>query len=261
MSDTTIGIASINTKMALQLCLKSLWEFTDRDAVRIVVGDCGSTDGTLPMLTRYLKAGRIDDLEVAAHGRQHAEWINHWVATCGTSYLVLMDSDIELRRDWWLSRLRAGIDGAVFAAASMYPAQPDWAPAGGGPGREISERPSVHLMMLDVAKARELGTSFEPWTEYGPDLRNGERWYDVGGDFLRAIKGQGLPYSVMPDDYYLGYRHWAGVSWQRQRQHLSGHRIERARNMLKVDIRLGALSLPKPLNRRALNTLSRRPSN
>lgn len=259
MADITIAIASINTRTPLQLCLKSLWEFTDRTQVNLVIGDCGSTDGTLPMLTKYLAAGKIDDLDVAARGRRHAGWIDHWIATCTTPYLILMDSDIELRRDWWLPRLRAGVDApaTVFAAASMQPANPRYHHPVTGEIRDMGERPSVYLMMLDVELARDLGASFEGSEEASPESLIGKRCYDVGGAFLHRLQEHDRPYCIMADDYYLAYRHWGGVSW---RGSVRGLRLSNARNRAKIGVRLGAYAVPRPFNRRVLDVLSSRPT-
>ena len=108
--DTTICIASVNTAWNTELCLRSLQVRDSGHPSRVVVGDCGSTDRTLPMLVRMARRAVVDDIELAPRGRNHATWIDHWLSTCPTEYMVLVDSDVEVRLDGWLAELhRAAI--------------------------------------------------------------------------------------------------------------------------------------------------------
>ena len=62
-SDTTICIATINTAWNTELCLRSLDVRDGGHPHQVVVGDCGSTDGTLPMLVKMAQRGLVDDID------------------------------------------------------------------------------------------------------------------------------------------------------------------------------------------------------
>src|SRR5215213_1405556 len=78
-SMVTIAIASINTRPFTELAIRSAVRRAGYPA-KVVVGDGGSTDGTLEMLDR-LSSRLIDEVEIEPNGRSHGEWLDHWVAT------------------------------------------------------------------------------------------------------------------------------------------------------------------------------------
>ncbi len=215
---STICIASINTAWATELCLRSLEVRDAGRPYRVIIGDSGSTDGTLPMLVRMLQRGVVDDIELAAGGRRHAAWIDHWVATCPTEYLVLLDSDVEIRQDGWLAdmhRERAEHE-AVLVTAELEPPRPEWTK----PGVQIEARPAAYCMLLDVAKVRALGRSFEEWYD-------GSVGYDVGAWVFAGIVDAGMSYAVMPQSWLPAVRHWGAMSYARNvRQLRAQHRAD-----------------------------------
>ena len=71
---------------------------------RLVVGDAGSTDGSVAMLRGFAARGWLD-LEEAPDGRRHAEWLDRWVQRCATRYALFCDSDVEFLGPGWLADL------------------------------------------------------------------------------------------------------------------------------------------------------------
>ncbi len=224
--DTTICIASVNTAWNTELCLRSLQVRDAGHPSRVVIGDCGSTDRTLPMLVRMARRGVVDDIELAPRGRTHATWIDHWVRTCPTDYMVLVDSDVEVRLDGWLAELhRARSEhGATFVTAMMEEERPEIT----RPGTKMSKRPTVYCMLLDVAKARAVGRSFEEWYD-------GPVGYDVAAWFFAGVIDTGMPYVVMPEAWRPSVKHYEAMSYGKQHDLL---RAQVRKNKLKVIARV-----------------------
>src|SRR3954471_18738938 len=99
----TVAIASINTNHFTELAIRTAVRRAGRD-VSVIVGDGGSTDGTLKMLNR-LSPRLVDKVELQPDGKSHAEWLDHWVATVEEEFVVFVESDVVLLRDGWLVRL------------------------------------------------------------------------------------------------------------------------------------------------------------
>ena len=156
----TIFVATINTAHATELCIRSLDRYTSL-AHRTTVGDCGSTDRTLPMLMRQLRANRVQDVELAPCGRDHGSWIDHWIETCQTDYAAIVDSDVEILDGAWLETLieTATRTRATCVAAELLPERENYVDAYGY-NRRLSRRPSPWMMLLNVPEARNM-PSFE----------------------------------------------------------------------------------------------------
>ncbi|HTT92306.1 MAG TPA: glycosyltransferase [Acidimicrobiales bacterium] len=224
--DTTVYIASINTAWNTELCLRSLQVRDAGHHSRVVVGDCGSTDRTLPMLVRLARGGVVDEIELAPRGRTHATWIDHWLSTCPTDYMVLLDSDVEIRLDGWLAdlhRARSESD-AVFVTAMMEEERREIT----RPGVTMSKRPTVYCMLLDVANARAVGRSFEEWYDGGIG-------YDVAAWFFSGVVDAKIPYVVMPEDWLPAVKHYEAMSYGKEHDLL---RNQVRRNELKVMVRV-----------------------
>ncbi len=202
--DTTIYVASINTAWSTELCLRSLDARDSGHPYQVVVGDCGSTDGTLPMLVKMLKRGVVDDIELAPRGRRHAGWIDQWLSTCTTDYMILLDSDVEIRQDGWLADLHQArfLHDAAFVTAAMEAERADLIK----PGVMMARRPTVYCMLIDVAKVRALGRSFEEWYD-------GVVGYDVGAWVFVGLVQAGVPYAVMPDSWRPSVKHYEAMSY------------------------------------------------
>ena len=113
----TIAIASINTRRFTELAIRTAARYAGCDT-RIVVGDSGSSDGTLPMLDR-LRPRLVQHVEVAPSGRMHAEWLDHWTNTLDGEFVAFVDSDMEFLHKGWLDALleKQRAEGAAIVAA------------------------------------------------------------------------------------------------------------------------------------------------
>lgn len=224
--DTTICIASINTAWSTELCVRSLQVRDPGHPCRVVVGDCGSTDHSLPMLVRMARRGVVEGIELAPRGRTHAGWIDHWLSTCPTDYMVLLDSDVEVRLDGWLAELhRARSEhDAVFVTATMEKERAEIT----RPGVKMARRPTVYCMLLDVARARAVGRSFEEWYD-------GSTGYDVAAWFFAGVVDAGSPYVVMSEAWRPAVKHYEAMSYGQRHALL---RPEVRKNRLKVIARV-----------------------
>jgi Glycosyl transferase family 2 len=212
-ADVTLAIASLNTQWATELCLRSLRACDAGAPFRVVVGDCGSTDGSLPMLTRSLKSGIIDELEVAPRGRFHQQWADHWVTTTQTPYLVMLDSDVEIRADGWLKEMLERLNGAGACAASVDSENPNFRSPWDGTPLRLGRRFSMHCALFNVAAVRATGRSFAA-RDVDPEDGGRTIRYDVGGWL-----GAGLELAVMPDGWEQSHIvHYRAMSWAMEAQ-------------------------------------------
>ena len=155
------------------------------------------------MLVKMLKGGLVDDIELAPRGRSHAGWIDHWLDTCSTEYLVLLDSDVEIREDGWLGdlhRARSAHD-AAFVTAAMEAERAEQTK----PGIIMARRPTVYCMLIDVAKVRAVGRSFEEWYD-------GPVGYDVAAWVFLGLVEAKIPYAVMPESWLPSVKHYEAMS-------------------------------------------------
>src|ERR1017187_6837645 len=119
LPDVTIFIASINTASATELCIRSIHRYTPKGTYTLCVGDCGSTDGSLPRLMKLLHDDFIDDVVLAPRGRSHGSWLDYWTSTCVTRFAVMIDSDVEILQPYWLDALvktARGTDAAIVCS-------------------------------------------------------------------------------------------------------------------------------------------------
>ena len=231
----TVYVASLNTAAATELCIRSAHRLAGHP-LSIVVGDSGSTDGTLAMLRRLEPEGWLS-VEVAGGGRYHAAWLDRWLASSTSDLAVFVDSDVEFREPGWL---RALVDvategNAAVVAAELIPPVPayrvttDAATTRRDPKDVIDEvfkgfevvrlarRPAPWLLLVDTRQVRSLATSFDLRAEIDPEVPEGLLFYDVGAWLFRAVDGAGLPWAVMPPSYRSAYHHYGGLSWIRIR--------------------------------------------
>lgn len=240
--DTTICIATINTATVTELCLRSIDVHDSGHPYQVVVGDCGSTDGTLLMLSRFRSRGVIAKIEEAPDGRRHEDWLDHWVATATTPYLVFLDSDIEIRRDGWLAELhkaRADTDAALAGADLIAPfTLPD------DPSITRAQRLAAHCLLVDVNKIRTLGRKFG-------DPPGQRRVYDVGAWIFDGLPDAGYTYAVMPRGWEGdAIRHWYAMSYSKASADLRRHWLK---TIAVVSVRL---TLYRLAGRRAAQALS-----
>lgn len=211
-----VHFASINTKAVTELTIRTMQRYAGYP-FELVVGDCGSTDGSLAMLRAFEQAGRLR-LEVAPGGRRHPDWLDEWYATCPTRYAVFCDSDVEFRRSGWLRDMveAAERSGAALVATRIQArgGVPYTHPVTGAQ-RILAERPEMWLLLIDVDQTRpRVSTSFA-YCEETRASDGAKLAYDTGAAFFRAVVEAGLPYVEMPPEFRRAYLHYGSMSWQR----------------------------------------------
>lgn len=208
-----VHVASWNTRSSTELTIRTARRYAGHP-FELVVGDGGSSDGSLEMLLE-LERRRVLRLERASGGRTHAEWLDRWIATCDADYAVFVDSDVEFLRPGWLSELlgAAADQRADLVYAETLAGSQSFTVPRSGELVELASRPAPWLFLADVRRARAVGVSF---AEIARDREEGgrRRVYDVGGWFFSEARRSGLTYHVMDPRYRDRYRHFAGASWQ-----------------------------------------------
>ena len=230
-----VHVASYNTASATELCIRSMRHYAGRD-FRLVVGDAGSTDGSLTMLRRFEARGWLD-LEVVPGGRKHAEWLDHWLAGTDARYVVFSDSDVEyLERDWLADLVDTAVtrDAALVCARMQTPPDTFEHPVTGAK-RRLAPRPTPWLLLLDTAQVRgRVDASFRYVDEADPDAYGGKVAYDVGAAYFAALEAAGLTWAEMPPAWQSKFRHFGGLTWLKPGSD-AGARV-RARQLAKVGL-------------------------
>jgi glycosyltransferase involved in cell wall biosynthesis len=214
--DVRVHFASFNTAAVTELCVRTMHRQAGLP-FELVVGDCGSTDGSLELLRRFERDGWLT-LEVAPGGRPHAAWLDDWFARCDRRYAVFCDSDVEFLRSGWLDRMVAAArrDDAALVATRVQArdGQPYRHPVTGA-ARTLAPRPEPWLMLIDVTKTRGVvQTGFGYRDEVSP-AGDGKIAYDTAAAFFRALQDAGLRYVEMPPDFSRFYHHYGGMTWVR----------------------------------------------
>jgi glycosyltransferase involved in cell wall biosynthesis len=211
-----VHVASINTKTMTELCVLSMHRYAGFD-YELVVGDCGSTDGSLEML-RELEQRKVLTLEVAPDGRAHGEWLDRWFALCPARYAVFVDSDVEFLREQWLHDMveTATTTGAALVATRIQARNGVQYkhPTTGSP-RVLAPRPEPWLMLIDVEQTRGVVLDGFAYRDEPPTDGGAKTAFDIGAAFFRGVERAGLLYAEMPPEFARAYRHYGGMSWQR----------------------------------------------
>ncbi|HEY1740092.1 MAG TPA: glycosyltransferase [Acidimicrobiia bacterium] len=207
-------VASYNTAAATELCIRTARRLAGIPFA-FTVGDGGSTDKSLPMLRRLAARGAID-LDVEPGGRTHAQWLDHWYATCTERYCVFSDSDVDYRAEGWLRDMvsAARNSGAALVAtriqardgvAYQHPTT--------GARRTLAPRPEPWLVLIDLEQTRpHVHTSFGYVDRVQPD--GSKTAYDVAAAFFAALAESPLAWIEMPPAFATAYHHFGGLSWQ-----------------------------------------------
>ncbi|MFM7271125.1 MAG: glycosyltransferase family 2 protein [Actinomycetes bacterium] len=212
--EVTVHVASLNTRAVTELCIRSMREHAGM-SFRLVVGDCGSTDGSLEML-RAMEADGWLELEVAPDGRPHADWLDRWVAACPTRYLVFSDSDVEYRAADWLVDMvtTARVAEAALVCGRMQRPPATFTHPRTGAIRRLAPRPTPWLMLLDLEQVRgHVDASFQYEDVVDPDAFGGKVAYDVGAAYFRELERAGLAWAEMPEAWQTHYHHYGGLTW------------------------------------------------
>lgn len=93
-------IASLDTCAATELTIRSL-RAHDQSEYDIVIGDGGSTDGSIEMLEQLHGQGWLR-LEAALIGGDIMKWIEHRIATSAADYVVLATTWSSEGRTWFV---------------------------------------------------------------------------------------------------------------------------------------------------------------
>jgi glycosyltransferase involved in cell wall biosynthesis len=213
-----VHVATINTAAVTELCIRTMRR-TAGYPFHLVVGDGGSTDGSLDMLRTFERQGWLT-LEIAPEGRSHTAWLDKWLSECPDRFAVFSDSDVEFHRHGWLRQMveAAGrTDAALVATRIQARGGVEYRHPRTGAERLLAERPEPWLMMLDVEQVRgAVDASFAYRDEVAPD---GTRKiaFDTAAVFFRELQSAGLGYVEMPPEFARSYTHYGSMSWKRLR--------------------------------------------
>jgi glycosyltransferase involved in cell wall biosynthesis len=228
-----VHVATINTANVTELCIRTMRR-TAGYPFELVVGDGGSTDGSLEMLRGFEEAGWLA-LEIAPGGRSHTDWLDKWIAECPAQYAVFSDSDVEFRRADWLQQM---VDAAQRSGAALVATRiqarggVDYVHPVTGSKRVLAERPEPWLMMIDVNQTRgRVNTSFAYRDEYAADGTS-KIGFDTSAAYFRELQAVGLTYVEMPPDFAKAYIHYGSMSWKKLRDQKMPLAV-RARQLLK----------------------------
>src|SRR3954466_15272643 len=153
----TVAIASVNTRRFTELAIRSAVARAGCD-VKVVVGDCGSSDGTLAMLDR-LGSRFVREVETAPSGRYHGQWLDHWVTTLDDDLVVFVDSDVEFRRDGWLVRLlqQRELENAAIIGGEWVQESPFYRLPGEATVVRLAGRPAPWVQLIHRPTVESLG--------------------------------------------------------------------------------------------------------
>ena len=211
----TVHVASFNTAPVTELCIRSMRHYAGHP-FELVVGDAGSTDGSVAMLRGFATRGWLE-LEEAPGGRRHAEWLDRWVERCPTRYAVFCDSDVEFLGAGWLADLVRTAGGDPEPALVCAPMQ--WPPSEfthptTGAIRRLAPRPTPWMLMLDLEQVRGVvDESFAYRDVVDADAFGGKVAYDVGAAYFAALERSGLPWAEMDAAFQRKFRHFGGLTW------------------------------------------------
>src|SRR5204863_4774521 len=97
-----------NNEPVLDLFLERLEQHTTHGHFELIVVDDGSTDGSLRVLERWRRSGRLGEMTVVA--REHAgivETLNHALALARGEFVARRDGDATIETPGWPGRILA----------------------------------------------------------------------------------------------------------------------------------------------------------
>jgi hypothetical protein len=228
--DVRVHVASLNTRAATELCVRSMRRTAGAPFV-LTVGDCGSTDGSAELLERLEERGWLR-LEQAGGPRAHAEWIDGWLADADLRYAVVADSDIWFKRRGWLRELRdeAQTTGAALVTCEALPEIADYVDPRSGDRMRLAARPAPWLMIVDTHQTVDVDASFAYLWQRAPEVPEGAISYDTGAKFCAALVDSGRRWTAMPPSFSSSFTHFGGLSWLPSR----GMRLRRGLQRLTI---------------------------
>ncbi len=211
--DATVHVASKNTRLYTELCLRSMWRLAG-GSFQLVVGDCSSEDGSQQFLRRMAAEGLLTLQELPAD-TSHSDWIDRWRNECRTKYFVVVDSDVEFLEPNWLPRLLAALGSKSMLAYAVAPEMSYRETRFGEPFEyTLLMRPDPCVLLLDHARTQMITTSFA-WREV-THRSPPEKAYDVGGYFAKALEQKGHSWAAMPASVQNSFNHFGGRSWKKR---------------------------------------------
>jgi glycosyltransferase involved in cell wall biosynthesis len=212
----TVFIASLNTKWPLILTIESLAKRTRYENYRIIVGDSGSTDGTVEWLQRA--AGRLRlDVRLAKQPMQHSDWLNWMWQHAETDYWCAVDSDMWfLQADWlgdMVSHVTANPQAAILSAEPKCAANAVREPVG-GLLVDQAETPCTWLFMVRTSVRSKISRPDFRFVNAGV-RKNSRRplLYDTGGQLLQECLDAGFLHAIMPRWFQRKYHHFGSLTW------------------------------------------------
>lgn len=205
----TVYVASFNTVGYTELCIRSLHRYADVP-FHLVVGDSESLDGSREMLQELADEGWLE-LQTSPTRREHGHWLDDWLASARTEYVVFCDSDIQFLRSGVLSALvRAADSGAAIASERVLPGghYQDWrAPT------FVLPRPAPWLLIANAPALRSLDTSFVRTIHLSDQHPEGQMTYDVGARLYERALEAGMRHESLGWRFRRRYRHFGNASW------------------------------------------------
>jgi hypothetical protein len=210
--DITVHVASWNTAAATELCIRTMRRHAGQPFA-LVVGDAGSTDGSLPMLREFARRGWLQ-LEVRA-GRSHADWLDAWRRDARSRYLVFADSDMDFRRPGWLTGLvqRRRETGAALVTLDVKPVTTGLREPVSGRLVRTMPAPTTWLFMIDAVQLAGICESMAHRSIDTEDVPEGCILYDTAASFLEQVHDRGLGVATMPRRYRRRVKHYGSLTW------------------------------------------------
>lgn len=233
----TVHVASFNTRAPLKLCLLSM-RLNAAYPFRLIVGDSGSTDGSLQMLEE-LETG--DALKLQIHrGRTHAQWLDAWRAEQASRYLVFADSDMDFRRPGWLRELMARTreTGAAIVALDLKQIAVNVHEPVSGRLVRAMPAPTTWLFLIDAPQLADIDVSFAFRSRETESVPEGCIIWDTGAALLEEVRRQDRSVATMPRSYRKLVKHYGSMTWMPS----GGEGGRRARrNLAVIERRLRAM--------------------
>ena len=232
----TVHVATLNTAHVTELCIRSMRQYAGRP-FDLVVGDAGSSDGSVPLLRAWEALGWLS-LQEAAGGRTHADWIDGWLASCTSRFAVFSDSDVEYREPGWLTDIVAtALDsGAALVCGRMLNPSGVYVHPVTGATRRLANRPSPWLLLLDLDQVRgAVDATFQSRDVKEPGSNGVGTSFDVGATYFDALVRAGLTWEEMPPEWRTKFRHYGGLTWLKNGA-LAKNSTVRARQIAKLGI-------------------------